>query len=465
MNNFFIKDKAFYKTFLVIALPIIIQNVISIGLNMVGTIMVSGIGESAISAVGLANRVYFIFSTICFGIFSGASIFVAQYYGAGDINSIKKVFGIELIVATILSLIFSIVVFFFPEQILRIFIDDAYVINLGVQYLEIIAFSYFFTAISFAYGFNSRAVHKLRIPTIINVIALLINTFLNWTLITGNIGFPTLGVRGSATATLIARVIEFAAMLYFINKDKNHPLSGNIKDFASNDTAIIKNVLKTSLPVILSETAWSIGTSVYFIAYGFMGSSAIAVVQISTNISDFFQALFIGIGNACAIMIGNEIGKNNIDVSINYSKKFLEITFVLSIIFSILLFSLRFQIIKFFNLEETTNYYLDRALIVFSLYFTPKMFTYIFICGILRAGGDTRFCMYVDIVSIWFIGVPLSFIGVLLFKLPIHLVMALVFSEELIKLVVVLKRYSSKKWINNLIVDYYVNTQDSSEIE
>jgi len=454
MFDSIIKDKIFYKKLFFIALPVIIQNVISIGLNMVDTVMVSELGENAITAVGLANRIYFIFSTMCFGIFSGASIFIAQYWGIGDTDSIKKVFGIDLIIGSTLAIIFSIAVFFFPEQILRIFIDDTYVIKLGAQYLRIIAFSYFFTAVSFAFSFNSRAIHKLKLPTIINGIALCINTFINWILITGNMGAPALGVQGAAIATLISRFFEFLTLLYFIYRDKEHPLAGSFKEFTSWNLTMLKNILKTSLPVILSETAWSIGTSVYLISYGFIGSYAIAVVQISTNISDFFQALFFGIGSACAVMIGNEIGKNNIDTAFDYSKKFIKITLILSIIFSILLFLFRGQIISFFNLSESTNYYLNKALIVFCIYFTPKMFTYMFICGILRAGGDTKFCMFVDIISIWLIGVPLSFFAVLVLHLPVHLVMAVVFSEEILKLFFILKRYVSKKWINNLIIDY-----------
>ncbi len=451
MNKYIIRDKAFIKTMLTIALPVIIQHIISIGLNMVDTVMVSELGENAISSVGLANRVYFIFTTICFGIFSGASIFISQYWGVRDTENIKKVFGIDLITGSILSILFSIFIFIFPRQILRLFINDANVINLGAQYMSIIAFSYFFTAISFAFSYNSRAVYRLKIPTIINAIALCINTFINWLLITGNFDFPALGVRGAAIATLIARIFEFSALLIFIYKDEGHPLAGTLKELTSWDFKMLINILKTSLPVILSETAWSIGTSVYFIAYGYIGSYAIAVVQISYSISDFFQALFFGVGSACAIMIGNELGKSNYDQAVECSRKFIKLTLVLSIIFSTLLYMVKGYIIQFFNLSPETNYYLDKTLIVFCIYFTPKMFTYMFICGILRAGGDTKFCMFVDMISIWLIGVPISFISVLILKLPIHLVVASVFIEEAIKMLVTIKRYKSKKWINNLI--------------
>ncbi len=454
MSNYIQKNKAFYKTMLIIALPVVIQHLISIGLNMADTVMVSSLGENAISAVGLANRFYFVFSVICFGIYSGSSIFIAQYWGAGDTKNIKKVFGINLIIGSLLSALFSILIFLFPDKILRIFINDSEVISLGVDYLKIAAFSYFFTSISFAYSFSSRAIHKLKAPTVVNAVALLINTSLNYVLIYGYYGFPELGVKGAAIATVISRIFEFFTMIFIIYKDKDHPLAGSFKDFTSWDIPLLKDVIKTSLPVILSETAWSVGTSVYFIAYGFLGSYAIAVVQISTTISDFFQALFFGLGSSCAVMIGNEIGKNKIDNAFDYSKKFIKLTLTMSIILSILLFLFKGQIIKFYNLEQDTIYYLDKALIVFSIYFTPKMFSYMFIIGILRSGGDTKFCMFIDIVSIWFIGIPLSFITVLYFHLPIHLVMAVVFSEEVLKLFVLINRYKSKKWINNLVIKY-----------
>lgn len=445
------RNKDFYNSMLKIAFPIMIQQVIAISLNMIDTIMVGALGEDAISAVGLSNRFFFIFTTICFGIYSGASIFIAQYWGAGDKKSIKSIFGIDLMLGSSIAIIFSLITFFFPKQLMRIFIEDTTVIGLGAGYTEIIAVSYIFTAVSFAFSFNSRAVRKLKIPTIINVISIGINTFGNWILITGNLGFKAYGVEGAAFATLAARVFECIALIYFIYRDSSHPLAATMKELKSWDFKMLVKVLTTSIPVIVSETAWAVGTSVYFIAYGFMGSYAIAVVQVAYNIFDVFQAMFFGVGNASAIMIGNEIGKNNMEKSKEYSLRFIKITLALSIICSVSLFLCRGAIISLFSFEPENMVHLNKALIVFSLYFTPKMFTYIFICGILRAGGDTKFCMYIDILSIWFIGVPVAFFSVLVLKLPLYLVIAAVFSEELFKLVIVIKRYSSDKWINNLI--------------
>jgi len=451
MKNKLKFDKNFYKPMMVIALPVVIQNLISIGLNMIDSIMVGQLGVNPLAAVGIANRVYFVFSMICFGIYSGSSIFIAQYWGVKDLKNIKKLFGMNLFLGTVLSVALSVAVFIFPRQIVSVFSNDVTVINDGITYLRIISVSYLFTALSYAASFNSRAIHKLKAPTIISAIAISINTVLNYLLIYGVAGFPKLGVAGAAIATVIARIVEFVLMFGYIYKSKEHPLAGNLKELMSWDFKMFKNTLKTSLPVIISESSWSLGTTVYYIAYGMIGPSAIAVVQVAYIINDLFQSMFFGVGNAAAVMIGNEIGRNKMDKAYDYSMAFLKITLWLNIIISICLFLVRNLIVNMYNFDPQTNLMLERSLIVFSIYMTPKMFSYMFICGILRSGGDTKFCMYLDLISIWLIGVPLSFFSVLVLKLPIYYVLAVVFSEEIFKLAIVLKRYYSKKWINNLI--------------
>ncbi|QSX05200.1 MATE family efflux transporter [Sedimentibacter sp. zth1] len=444
-------DKEFYKLLIVVAIPIIIQNLISIGLNMVDSIMIGKLGVNPLAAVGLANRIYFIFSMICFGIFSGSSIFIAQYWGVKDIKNIKKVFGINIFLGTALSLVSTIVVLIFSKQILSIFSSDNSVVEQGVDYLRIICFSYIFTALSFAASFNSRAIHKLRIPTLISAIAIMINTFLNYLLIYGKFGFPEFGVKGAAIATFIARIIEFIFMFLYIYKSKNHPLAATFKEMLSWDITMLKNVIKTSFPVIVSESSWALGTTVYYIAYGIIGPSAIAVVQVAYIINDLFQSMFLGVGNAASVILGNEIGKNNLEKAENYSKKLIKITFILNIVVSIALILVRNIIVDIYNFDSNTSIMLEKSLIVFALFTTPKMFTYVFICGILRSGGDTKYCMTVELITIWLIGVPLAFFGVLVLKLPLHWVLTLVFSEEIIKLFIIVKRYKTKNWLNNLI--------------
>ena len=233
-------DRNFYRTVLMIAIPIVIQNLISIGLNMADTIMIGKVGVDELAAVGTANRLYFIFSTLCFGIYSGAAVYVSQYWGVRDIKNIRRTFGIDILLGTGMSLFFTALALFFAPQILSLFTRDARVIELGGQYLKIVAISYFFTSMSFAINFNSRAIHQLKVPTIINMLALFINLGLNYVLIFGKFGMPKLGVRGAALATLIARVIEFALMVTFVYSNSEHPLAGKPKELFSFDKEMFR---------------------------------------------------------------------------------------------------------------------------------------------------------------------------------------------------------------------------------
>ncbi len=444
--------KEFYASILTIAIPVIIQNLISLGLNMVDSIMIGALGENPLAAVGVANRVYFVFSMVCFGIYSGSSIFIAQYWGVKDIKSIRKIFGINLTMGTVLSLVTTVTVLLFSREIVRIFIDDPYIIEEGAKYLRIISLSYFFTALSYAASVSSRAIHRLKAITVVNIIAILINVVLNYLLIFGVAGFPRLEVAGAAIATVIARIFEFVVMVLVIYKSYDHPLAGKIKELMSWDFKMFKETLKTSTPVIVNESSWALGTTVYYIAYGMISPAAVAVVQVAYIFNDLFQSVYFGVGNASAIMIGNELGKDEPEKAFAYSKVFLIITLGLNVIISIALFLSRDLIVNFYNeFTPETSEMLRDTIITFSIFMTPKMLTYVFVCGILRAGGDTKFCMILDTVGIWMIGVPLSFISVLVFKLPLHLALALIFSEEIFKLAFLVKRYNSKIWLNKLI--------------
>jgi putative MATE family efflux protein len=445
------QNKKFYNIMITIALPVIIQHLISIGLNLVDTIMIGRLGEAELAAIGIANRFFMIFALFCFGLYSGCSIFISQYWGIKDVKSIRKVFGIEIASAFLVSMVFTLMALVFPGSIMRIFIKDPTVIEYGIQYLRIIGIGYFFIAMSFALSYNSRSIHRVKLTVVINTIALTMNTFLNYILIYGKFGFPSLGVRGAAIATIIARFLEFFLLVYFVYKDRSHPLAGSFKELFDWNRSFLFMVYKTAIPVFINEAGWVVGTSIYYIAYGMIGTDAVATVQVATTVNDFFQSFFYGIGSACAVMIGNELGRNEKDLAYDHAIRFIKMTIVAAVITGVMLFAIRNQIIGFYNFKESTNYMIRMSLIVFSLFMIPKMLTYMAIIGILRSGGDTKYCMYLDLFFVWIIGIPLAFASVLIMHWPIHLVLAAVFSEELIKIFVVSKRIKSKKWINNLV--------------
>ena len=446
-----INKRTFLTMLAKIGLPIVLQQVISLSLNMIDTFMIGSVGVNELAAVGAANKIYFIFSTICFGLYSGASIFISQYWGVKNVKQIQKVVAIEMWIGFFLSIFTVFIAFTFAPQILSLFVREASTISIGASYLRITCFTYILTAFSFLMSFNSRAIHNLKIPTIASVLAISINTVLNYGLIFGNFGFPVLGVKGAAIATLTARIVELIFIMSYVYKSKDHPLAANLSTIFHLDKQLCKRVIKTALPVAASESAWSIGTTGLFVAYGLLGTSAVAVVQVAGVINDLFQCIFFGLGNACAVMIGNELGRNNKDLAFAYGKVFIWINLAFCIVMSLILYTSRIAISNIYQYDAQTTALLQSTIAAFALYNTPKMMSYVLICGILRSGGDTRFCMYCDVLGIWCIANPLAFLAAGVWHLSLPLVVALSFSDEIVKAIITYLRFRSKKWIHVLI--------------
>lgn len=442
-------DKKFYSSMLKLAIPIIVQNLILSSLNLVDNIIIGGLGETAIASVGLANQYFFLLNLLLFGIASGSSIFTAQYWGNKDTPNIKRILGLCIILGGSGSLLFTLGGLFIPEPILSIFSKDRDVIRLGGQFLRIISLSYVITSITFAYSFTLRSTGQVKIPMVVSVIALGVNTALNYLLVYGYLGFPQLGVRGSALATLIARIVEMTLMLLIVYKTKN-TIAASMKEMTDLTIPFIKNFLKVTRPVILNETIWALGVSMYAIVYARMGTEVIASTNISSTIERITWVIFMGLGNACAVMIGNKIGEGNEKDAFIYAKRFIILGPSLAILAGIIVFFNSHFILSAYKISPTVYNYASKNLMVFSIFLWVKVFNFTSIVGILRSGGDTKFCLIIDTAGVWLIGVPLTFLGGLVWGLPVYWVYTLVFMEEIFKLTLGLPRILSKKWINNL---------------
>ncbi|KYH34761.1 multidrug resistance protein MdtK [Clostridium tepidiprofundi DSM 19306] len=445
-----LKNKDFYQKLLTIALPIALQNLISSSLNIVDNVMIGSLKETAIASVGLANQYFFLFILLLFGINSGCAIFIAQYWGKKDIKNIRKVLGISIIASTFLAIFYTSLAFFFPNMILRIFTNDIKIISLGSDYLKIVCFSYLFTAISFSYGFACRSVGKPKIPMYVSAIALIINTCLNYLFIFGHLGFPKMGVKGAAIATLISRSIELILLLSVIYIKKG-VLAAKITELFDLSKTFVLNIFKTAIPVILNEAFWSLGTSLYSAAYARIGTEAIASVQIANTVQSLFMIVSMGIANACAIMIGNKIGADKREEAILYSKKFTVLSFTSGIVIGVILFLTSPIILSAFNISQRTYNNAKFVITIMSIFLPFKFYTTTLIVGILRSGGDTRFSLFLETGCVWLIGVPMAFLGALVWQLPIYWVVTLVSLEEVVKSIIGFPRVLSKNWIRSVI--------------
>ena len=283
--------KNFYMQALCIAIPIIIENLVSVGVNMIDTLMIGSLGINELAGVGSANRIYFVFIIICFGFYSGTAIHLAQYWGVRDLANIRRLLGIDYTFAVILSLSVMALAYFQAPALIGLFSDDSQVIGHGTTYLRIAQLSYICTAVTFSITFNCRSIRRLAIPTLINALALATKTLLNYCLIYGNFGCPALGVEGAAIAVVLARVLELIAMLTYVYRSWQHPFAAKLKELADWNRELLKRVLKTALPVMISESTWSLGNAVYYVAYGILGPAAQAVVQVASVVCDLFQEI------------------------------------------------------------------------------------------------------------------------------------------------------------------------------
>ena len=441
--------KFFYAQLLSITIPVMLQQLVAVGLNLVDTIMVGKLSENALAAVGAANQIYFIYSVAIFGVFSGAAVYAVQYWGIKDVVNFRKVMGIDYIMCFALTVPAIAAARLFGPQLVSLFTDDAEVIDLAVQYLDIACISYIFSGLSFVITYNSRSVAILKVPTAISMSAVLMNVFLNFCLIYGKLGFPELGVRGAAIATLTARICECAAMMSYIYIfSKEHPLKAKISEMIHIEKAMFVKVMKTASPVIANEGLWAISTAIVFAIYGQISAAALAIVQIANTVTEVFQTLYAGMSNASSVIIGRTLGRGDKDMAYKYAMKMMKLIVIFNIFTMLLLIAAIWPIAGIYGFGPETTDMLIKSLLVFAAAQLPKMLVYVLICGIIRAGGDTVWCLIVEFIFNFCAQVSLSFLAVNILGLPLYLAIAVVMTSEIVKSVVCIRRVLSKKWMN-----------------
>ncbi len=445
-------DKKFYKMVLFLAFPIILQNLIASSVNMLDTMMIGRVGEVELAAVGIANQFYFIFSLFIMGISSGCAVFISQLWGKRDKKNIQKVLGIGLVSGTIIALGFTALGIVFPKQIISIFNTDPKVIEIGSKYLRLVAFSYVFTAISFNYAAALRSIENTVLPMVASFVGLVVNGVLNSILIFGLLGMPAMSVEGAAIATIIARAAECTVLVLYTYLSKSS-LAANIKTLVTIPKDLAKNVFVTMIPVLLNEACWGFGNMTYAIIYGRIGTQATASIQICTTIFNLFMIVTFGLANVAVVIIGKEIGAGREERGHLYARRLCVVSVITGVALAVVLAVTAPFILTIFKVSPEVIGDALRILYIYALLMPVRVFTVILIVGILRGGGDAKYGAIVQGITLWGIGIPLSFVAAFVLHLPIYLVVATTAIEELVKVVIVVKRYKSNKWINNIVND------------
>ncbi len=442
-------DKVFYKKVISLVIPMAIQNLINVGIMAADVIMLGKVGETVLSGASLAGQVYFILSLIIFGITSGASVLIAQYWGKEDTEAIEKIIAIAMRIGILVSIIFMFVTLWIPEPIMRIFSNEPEVIQEGVKYIRIIAFTYPLVSITMVYLNLIKSIERVIISTVVYAASLTMNIIINAILIFGLFGAPAMGIKGAAIGTLCSRILELI-IVYFYATRINTDVQIRLQYFLHQDVVLRKDFFKYSGPVIINEMIWGLGYSANAAIVGHLGSSAVAANSVAQVARQLATVIVFGIGNATAIMIGKAIGEKKEQLAEIYGKKFIRLAIIFGLMGSCVILLVRPLIIKNLNFTGLTADYMNTFLLMMSYYVVLQALNVVIIVGILRAGGDTKFGLIIDATSMWCFSILLGAFAAFVLKAPIKVVFFLLLADELFKIPFSLHRYSKKKWLVNV---------------
>ncbi len=445
------KKDAFLGKFFSIAVPVLIQQILQNSLNFVDTLMISRLGPTAIAAVGLAGQTNFLLNLLFFGISTACSIFLAQFYGAGNRKGIKRITAFALEAALAGALVFCVLSTVFPVTVMRFFTNDPEVVASGKRYLEALGFGFFFLAFSQIYGVGLRSTGKAFIPLLASIFSMAANICLNWAMIFGRLGFPAMGEAGAAMATTVSRLVEAVIIVVAVHRLKS-PCAIGIRDLAV-PRSFIRFVLPTCLPVVCNEFLWAIGMALYKVAFAKKGVEAIAAINVNESVSNLFLTAILAVSNTCLIMMGQKIGAGERIEAHRYCKRFTLMSLAIGTVMGCLLFAASPLLVIAFHLQGELSRTVLSCLWVTALIMPLRSFDYTLLTGLLRAGGDTRFSMCCELGCVWLVGVPMAFLGACILHLPLWQVCALVHLEEVGEATIGLARLKSGKWLKNLAVD------------
>ncbi len=444
-------DRKFYSVMLRVALPIAVQSLFFNLLNAVDVLLIGQLGETHVAAVALSNQWTYLINLFLFGTGSGTAIFTAQFWGRHDLGNLRRAFGIGLAIGLIGSIISAIVAFSAPYTVLRLYTADQQVIDLGAPYLRIVALSYVFTALSTMFGIILRTTRNVRLPVTISVIALSLKTVLAYSLIFGHLGLPQMGIVGAAVATVIARLFECVVLLALTYHLRLPPVL-HLSDFRGIDRTFIRAVAVTTTPVILNEVIWALGTNVYAGIYARIGTDSVAAVNIASTIEGVALVPLFGMGNACAIILGNAIGSGEVHVARDYARKFLALAIAVGLGVGGLVFGASRFILGAYNISPEAVAYARGVMTVMSTALWLKAANLVIVIGILRSGGDTRFGLAIDTLPMWLLGIPLALLGAFVLRWPVYFVLVLVLAgDELAKFILAMWRFRSGLWLRNVV--------------
>ena len=440
------RKRSLRKEIVRLALPIALQQFMTALVGACDAIMLGKLSQDAMSAVSLATQVTFVFNLFMFAFMAGENMFVAQYYGKGDYTGISQVFSLVTKICGCIAVVFLAGTLFFPEQLMRILTNEETLIVLGSEYLRVIGISYVFSGIAQTFLAIMKNCGAVNMSTLINGVMVILNIALNAVFIFGLSGFPKMGIKGAALATVLATVVQFLwSVGYVLCRIRAVKFS-----LRSCEKKLFGRFWQKAVPLLINNLAWGIGFSMYSVIMGHLGTDAVAANGIANISKNLVVCFCLGLGNAGSIIVGNRLGADRLQEAKEVGETLTKTAIIAGIVSGLVLIALSPFITKMVDLTPTARGYLQKMLLISSYYIAGKSVNCMTIGGIFAAGGDSKFGMLCDSVTLWCIIFPLGCICAFILKLPVMIVYFVLNLDEIIKLPVVYKHYKKYKWIKNL---------------
>ena len=442
------KKDDFYRQMFKLAIPIIIQNLLSAAVNSSDVIMLNYVGQSAISAVSLAANYSNILFMVYYGLGTGASLLCAQYFGKKNMQAIHAVEGIALRFSLAISALVALAAFTIPQRMLLLFTSDQELIAIGSSYIRIMGITYLCWGVTEIYLAILRSIGRVTISMALNMLAFGLNILLNAVFIFGLFGAPKLGVTGVAIATASSRLIQLIAcvIVSLLSKDvKLNPIYMFIRS-----KTLLNDFIHLSLPALGNDLSWSVAFSMYSVILGHLGTEAVAANSLVTVVRNVGSVFCFAIASAGTILLGRVMGQGELEKSKSYASRMLKMTVVAGAVGGVIVLAVTPFVLRFASLNDTAMHYLKYMLLINSYYIMGSAVNTALIAGVFRAGGDTKFGLICDTIDMWVYAVPLGFFAAFVVKLPVLWVYFLLCTDEFLKWPWVIRHYRKGEWAKNI---------------